>query len=169
MLPYPVTFCVRELPKGMPFGEAKDYAESVRAAGFFFKTWSYPVPRISDSTVPAKYRLGGRQLSPLLIGRSLLWLPAAKAADPLPGNAAVIGLLLALMLVVWIVAWQWRRGERRKDQLIVGEPPRFDLDVEPSQPVRDADDTPDFSRLAELDRGAEEHGGESESAETRIP
>ena len=158
MLPYPVTFCVRELPKGMPYGEVKDYAESVRVAGFFFKTWSYPVPKISDSTLPPGYLLGGRQLSPLLIGRSLVWQPAAKPVDPMPGNTAVIGLLLVVMLIVWIVSWQWRRGERRQDRLTMGEPPKFDLGVELSQPDLDASDAPDFSRLAELDREAEGEG-----------
>lgn len=161
VLPYPVTFYVRELPKGMPYGKVKSYAESVRVAGFFFKTWSYPVPAISDSTLPPGEVLGRQQLSPLLIGRGLVWLPPPMPVDPMPGNAAVVGLLLVLLVIVGIVAWQWRRGQRRYDRLTVGEPPKFDLGVDLSQPGRDAGDAPDFSRLAEMDRGPEgEDGGQ---------
>ena len=44
----PLTFCVRELPEGMPYGNLPRYGETVRIAGFFFKTWSYSVSKIAD-------------------------------------------------------------------------------------------------------------------------
>lgn len=162
VLPYPLTFCVRELPDGMPCGTARSYAESIRVAGFFFKMWRYPVAKISDSTVPSKYALGGQQLSPLLIGRSLVWQSGEKAAGPTLDRATIIGALVAVVLVVLIVAWQWRRGERRHEQLVVGESPQFELNDDAGETTdREVGDRPDFSRLAALD--------DEPDAESRIP
>jgi hypothetical protein len=48
----PLTFCVRELPKGMPVGEGPQFGEPVAVAGFFLKKWSY---RISvDPDIPQR-------------------------------------------------------------------------------------------------------------------
>ncbi len=41
----PVTFCLRQLPEGMPYGNLPRYGEAVRIAGFFFTTWSYPIAK----------------------------------------------------------------------------------------------------------------------------
>jgi len=68
----PLTVCVRQLPEGMPYGDRPHYAEEVRTAGFFFKTWSYAA-RAAVAQQSSK-----RQLSPLLIGNTLQWIPAEK-------------------------------------------------------------------------------------------
>ncbi len=136
----PVTFCLRELPIGMPYGNLPRYGEAVRIAGFFFTTWSYPVARaeaekgdsphlceapfgpfrqmgavpffwLAEATGDAKMR---RQLSPLLIGRSLAWYPTAKpASSNLP--SIIIGiLLLAATVVIWLMAWRSRLRQRKR-------------------------------------------------------
>ena len=46
----PITFCVRELPRGMSTSEGSQATEDIRVAGFFFKTWAYRVPTPSDES-----------------------------------------------------------------------------------------------------------------------
>ncbi len=122
----PLTFCVRELPEGMPHGNIPRYGESVLVAGFFFKTWSYPVRRQSDEALSPGESKTRLQLSPLLIGRSLVWHPPPKPTDQTRANVIVGGLFIAAMIVVWVVAWQSMRRERRwVDQAIGGPPKNF--------------------------------------------
>jgi len=105
----PVTFCVRELPPGMPYGEIPGYGETLYAAGFFLKKWRYVVPKMTDPALnPAD-----RQSSPLLIGRTLTWLPAPKPS-PASSYAFVIGAAAIFFLaIIWFTAWQFRRQEKR--------------------------------------------------------
>ena len=58
--PQPLTFCLRELPEGMPYGNLPRYGETVRMAGFFFKTWSYAVPRCSTPSQKSGRRVPRR-------------------------------------------------------------------------------------------------------------
>ena len=88
----PVTFCIRELPEGMPYGNLPHYGETVRIAGFFFKTWSYGVPKMTDPALDPGDPKTHQQLSPLLIGRSLTWYPAPQPADNTPTNVVIGGL-----------------------------------------------------------------------------
>ena len=121
----PVTFCVRELPQGMPYGNVPRYGEAVRIAGFFFRTWSYAVPQVADPTQkPGDPKLR-RQLSPLLIGRSLSWRPVAKPVASHVSSLIIAGLLLVVMAVIWLLAWQNRQRER-KWLARMESPPKFD-------------------------------------------
>ncbi|MCG2684254.1 MAG: hypothetical protein L6306_11655 [Planctomycetales bacterium] len=120
----PLTFCVRELPEGMPHGNIPRYGESVLVAGFFFKTWSYPIRRQSDEGLSPGEPKTRLQLSPLLIGRSLVWRPPPKPADQTRANVIVGGLFIAAMIVVWIVAWRSMRRERRWVDRAIGGPPK---------------------------------------------
>lgn len=104
---YPVVCCVRELPTGMPTGQALN--ERVRVTGFGFKRYAYPLPVGADG--------GGepqRLEVPLIVARGVQWRPSAPAvrdrATP-PGLLMPAGLLAtALALGGW---WLWRRGHRR--------------------------------------------------------
>lgn len=125
----PLTFCVLELPEGMPQGTKVRYAEDIKIAGFFFKTWSYPVQITDDSGKP-KTRT---QLSPLMIGRSLVWRPETKPAQTRI-NIIVGVVFVAAMFVIWFIAWRSSRTERRwVDQAIGGRPDFSNLDEQDKQ------------------------------------
>ena len=147
---YPLTFCIRDLPANMPYGNVVHYGETVRIAGFFFKTWSYAVPKVTEEAPSKTASKTHRQLSPLLIGRSLTWYRASGPVDNMP-SAIFFGSLFALaMAVIWLLAWLNRRREASW------------LERMESPPSRGA--ALDVGLLAAMD-----HGGESENEETPTP
>lgn len=104
----PLTFCVRELPTGMPTGEGPQFGESVTVAGFFFNTWAYRNRRSPEGSAEPEW-----QLSPLLIGRDLVWHPSeAPASNPLFGAIAA-GLFVAALAGIWWALWQYGRSDKR--------------------------------------------------------
>jgi hypothetical protein len=107
----PLTFCVLELPEGMPYGILPRYGETVRIAGFFLKTWDYAVTQMTDPTLSPGDPKTHRQLSPLLIGRSLQWEPPAKPADRSTSDVVAIVFVAAITIVFWLVTWK-RPGAR---------------------------------------------------------
>jgi hypothetical protein len=148
----PLTFCVRELPDGMPYGNLAHYGESVRVAGFFFKTWEYRIQKMADPVMKTG------QLSPLLIGRSLVWYPPPKPVTSTVVSAVIIGLLIVLMLGIWGVAWRSRRVEQQRAEHTV-PPPQLDTGIElsqvPAEPEPRPDGQPDFGQIAKMDHGHE--------------
>ena len=160
--PQPLTFDVRELPKGMPYGNLRQYGETVRIAGFFFKTWSYSVAKVYDSAQKSNpsTRL---QFSPLLIGRGLVWRPAPKPADNTSTSVVIGVLFLLFMVLIWGLAWQNRRHAKQWEKQAIGETPQLDSGLDLGQADRRAGDRPDFSRLAEM----EESGPASPKSEIR--
>ncbi|MEN6405639.1 MAG: hypothetical protein ABFC77_04120 [Thermoguttaceae bacterium] len=102
----PLTFCVREIPQGMPYGAQPHYGEWVQAAGFFFKTWIYTTAATAASKTT-------RQPSPLLIGRDLAWRPVVVPPRGHSLNAALIIAALAMMGLFWWMAWRGRRREQQ--------------------------------------------------------
>ena len=151
----PLTFCIRELPKGMPFGNLPQYGETVRIAGFFFKTWSYGVPKMTDPALDPGNPKTHQQLSPLLIGRSLTWYPVPQPADNMRANVVIAGLFSCSSSILWLVAWQNRRYEK-KWLAQMEKRPKLDAGIELGQLGPPAGGGPDFSRLAEMDRGPED-------------
>ena len=106
---YPVVFCCRALPEGMPSGEVIN--EPVEITGAYLKTWAYPSAWIAERTG----RNDQLQVSPLLIGHSPKWLVAGPA--PLSfleryGGWLFVGALGVLAAFVWWTA----RGDRRAKQ-----------------------------------------------------
>lgn len=153
----PLTFCIRDLPEGMPYGNVPRYGETVRIAGFLFKTWNYKVPKLLDPALSPGDPKTHRQLSPLLIGRSLVWYPAPKPADNALSGVVVGGLFVLAMLAVWFVAWRSRRRERKWLERMES-PPEFDSDVDADEEdviERRSGSEPDFRRMAEMDQGPE--------------
>jgi hypothetical protein len=144
----PLTFCVRQLPQGMPYGNLPHYGEMVRVAGFFFKTWSYGVLKMADPALQPGDPKKVRQLSPLLIGRSLVWYPAPKPVESTLPNALIGGLFLLVMVVVWLLAWRGRRRER-KWLAHMESPPKLDASIELDQVGKPTDAGPDFSHIRE--------------------
>lgn len=121
----PLTFCVLELPEGMPQGSKTRYAEDIQIAGFFFKTWSYDVQVRSDKTDKTITR---KQLSPLLIGRSLVWRPESPRSQT-GMNTIVAVVFIAAMFAIWFVAWRSSRNSRRwVDQALDKQPDFTNID-----------------------------------------
>ncbi|OYV83004.1 MAG: hypothetical protein B7Z73_16600, partial [Planctomycetia bacterium 21-64-5] len=99
----PLTFCVRELPKGFPDGGT--ITEPVRVAGFFFKKWGY---RQSE----AAQERPGKQLAPLLIGREPVWLETPPA-DQRFANGVFLVLFVVLTVVLWLVVLRLSRSDTK--------------------------------------------------------
>jgi hypothetical protein len=108
---YPVVYCVRELPQGMPMGD--QIGEVVRAGGFMFKKWPY-----TTEMTEAK-RPGLRMTSPLLIGKTVVWERREKA-QPLVGPVAG-GTMIAVIVAVAFFAWWFSRRERRAREALVAK------------------------------------------------
>ncbi len=101
---YPIVFCVRQLPDGMPMGE--NIAETVTAPGFMFKLWSYTTG-ITDrggSAVP--------MVSPLLIGQTVAWSRPAQDRGFSFGPFAA-ATLAAVLAACALLGWHFRRKERQ--------------------------------------------------------
>ena len=99
---FPVVFCVRRLPEGMPVGE--EVNERVRLTGFFFKLYAYR----SEFTETADGR--GRQYSPLLVGLAPRWIPYARPSSPRLG-ILFGGLFIVALVGIWYGLWKYHRGD----------------------------------------------------------
>jgi len=103
----PIVCCVRELPQDMPTGD--DIYESIRATGFFLKTWGFRTAQSAESE-PGTLR---KQLAPLLIGRDLQRLVFDHSASESRRVtiALVAGGVVALFAIGW---WLNRDGGKSK-------------------------------------------------------
>jgi hypothetical protein len=102
---YPLVFCVRELPAGIPTGGSIHVP--VRVAGFFFKDWLYQTRGAPQGDGPDERA----QYAPLLIGRSPLMLAAPerrKAAQFVLGGLFVTALAGICVVAAWLA-----RGDKR--------------------------------------------------------
>jgi hypothetical protein len=131
--PYPVVFCARRLPRGMPDGE--DIHEAVRIAGFFFKLWAYQsdfmAPPAAPDAGPGVERdqqrgAGPRQFSPLLIGVEPQLTSGRTGAGPTTGIGIGVAFVVAL-LGVWL--WLWRSSRRDRQFHRAARTPQFPLDT----------------------------------------
>ncbi|HWB10023.1 MAG TPA: hypothetical protein VG826_12395 [Pirellulales bacterium] len=101
----PLTFCVRELPKGFPQGDR--ITEPVRVAGFFVKRWGYRTASTESTERPVT-----RHLAPLLIGREPIWLQPLPA-DQRFANGVFLVLFVCLTVVLWVVVSRLSRGDAK--------------------------------------------------------
>ncbi len=111
----PLTFCVRELPKGFPTGGK--IQEPVRIAGIFLKKWSYRV-QTADEGQAGEQAARRRQLAPLIIGPGPIWLKPPPADYRFSTTIFVI-LFVIMTIVLWLVVWRMNRsGERFHKQIV---------------------------------------------------
>lgn len=134
----PLVFCVRDLPPGMPIGP--DILEPVRIAGFFFKTWSYPLPKL-DPTAPPR-----RQLAPTLVGRGPVWLREARKSDPYARGIAA-GLFVSAVIGVWLAVWRYNRGDREFHKQVIAKKFNPPANRSLNELGIEADNGPDFRHL----------------------
>ena len=111
---YPIVYCCTELPEGLPTGEQVN--EPVEVAGFIFKRYRYVTRRLIHQLNGTGQ--GRPQESPLLIGKSLSWLPSKKPL-PFPGGMTWLPAITALALIGWIMRgfFKSRRRSRLTDEL----------------------------------------------------
>ena len=157
----PIFFCVRDLPEGMPTGDRPEFAERVRVAGFFFKTWAYKmeVPGSVSETQWADLNPG--HLAPLLIGRRPFWYrPGASAANPWIGAIAG-GLFVLALLGVWVALWRYGRGDKEFHDRTIAKTHALESGISLNEIGLNADGSPDFSGLEQMERDAGEKRGET--------
>jgi len=156
----PITFCVRELPRGMPTGDDPQFGELITVAGFYFKKWVYRVPRPADAPIPKDSRLVRMQPSPLLIGRKPLWhLPEDPAANTLAATIAG-GLFVLALLGIWFALWRNSRSDKRFHDKTIAKARRADSAALLEKLSLRAEGTADFSRLEDAqDQDSNEGGG----------
>lgn len=106
----PITVCTLSLPKQLPRGD--NLYERVRLAGFFFKTWSYPLTSIADAPNPRRSGQSKNQLAPLLIAPRVTWLSSAPAPSTFSATVAVllIGLISVALFYTATRLFRGRRG-----------------------------------------------------------
>jgi hypothetical protein len=101
----PLTFCVRDLPKGFPQGDK--ITEPVRIAGFFFKRWGYRTAALDGTPGAAT-----KHLAPLLIGREPIWIEPPQV-DQRFANGVFLMLFVGLTVVLWLVVSRLSRGDAK--------------------------------------------------------
>ncbi len=105
----PLVLCVRYLPEEMPTGSDPQYAQQLKIAGFFLKTWAFR-PEKADTPDGDP---NTRQLAPLLIGREPVWIQAKQGGSNPWTGAIVGGLFVIILLVIWLVVWRTSRKDRQ--------------------------------------------------------
>jgi len=149
----PLVFCLRELPEGMPPISDPGSAERVQVAGFFMKTWAYPVQVPDEKTGELKHQ---NQLAPLLIGRDMVWLQDTSSRSNVVAGAIAGGLFVLALLGVWIALWQYGRGDKAFRERTIAKHLSTDAGISLGDVDLKGDGTPDFSRLEAADREKDE-------------
>lgn len=126
---YPVVCCVRDLPDGMPRGEA--ISERVRVPGFAFKRYRYPLPEVVVDGKEEQPR-GTHRSAPLIVAPRAEWI-APPSSRGLSDRLfwvffGILGSLAALFAASgWSSARAARRAERARREAL---PERIDLPAE---------------------------------------
>ena len=111
---YPVVFCARQLPVGMPIGEEVD--ESVQISGFFYKLYAYDTEFTST---------GGKkfdQLSPLIVGLQPHWIKRVPRVKSNFGLYVAI-VFVAVVVGIWLLLWYFHRRDNEFRRTVIA--PRF--------------------------------------------
>ena len=148
----PLVFCVRDLPQGMPIGDDPQYAETVRVAGFFFKSWAYGVDQGYDAPEGTVHK---RQLAPLLIGQEPVWYRREPPARNTLAGAIAGGLFVVMLLGIWVAVWRYNRSDQKFQQETLSRALSGESDVSLNELGLNAETEPDFSGLAQMDNSDE--------------
>lgn len=163
----PLTFCVRELPRGFPDGDR--IIETVRIAGFFFKKWGFRSSEEAEPQAPAKPAAIRRQLAPLLVGREPVWVRPVPA-DQRFANGVALVLFVVLTAVLWLVVTVLSRSDAKFHRQVsrrIASPPTEHLAAalfmpEGNDPPKSV--TPDEAGMESLPAATDESETSSEAA-----
>ena len=114
----PLLFNLLELPSGFPQGQ--DINEAVRIPGTYLTGWTYKRDQTDAEKREAAKREAaglppekpGLQKAPLLVGKSLVWIPRSVALQESGFNWYVNGAVIVLLLAVSAIAWTTLRADR---------------------------------------------------------
>ena len=136
---YPITFCVRRLPKGMPEGDKIE--ETVRIPGFYLKQWAYWTEFVSAQDAEQM------QISPMLIGLEPQWVRPQRQFSSWAGML-LAGLFVVSLAGIWIGLWLYSREDARFRRTTLAR----QFEVPEGQSLNEqnieASDGPDFSGIS---------------------
>ncbi|REK15927.1 MAG: hypothetical protein DWQ37_08940 [Planctomycetota bacterium] len=123
----PIVCCVAELPPGMPTGES--IHENVRVTGFFLKSWAFNT-RTSLDSEESPGEAKRKQLAPLLVAKTIQWLPSRAIVPPQSVKLAVglLAAILALGVAMWLVRRSDRQAHAQVESSPGSTPPHVSLD-----------------------------------------
>jgi len=139
---YPMVFCVRRLPEGMPAGD--DIREEVSIPAFYFKLYAYRSQFMSSEDH------NQRQLSPMFIGLEPEWIRPQQTTNPFLG-LIFGGLFVITLLGVWLGLWRYSRADRHFERSTLVRQFEVGQDESLDELGLQASDGPDFSGLSEID------------------
>lgn len=153
MWSYPVTFCVRKLPPGMPTGD--NVGEEIRMAGFFMKKWVYNIGKQPGEEKPERFS------APMLIGHEPIWIkPPPK--DNSAANGIMAGTLFVIALLgVWLGVWRFGRGDKKFQRDTLSRNYALEEGVSLNELHLADKGSPDFSYLNEANESAVDADDES--------
>jgi hypothetical protein len=137
---YPMEFCVRRLPQGMPQGPEITEPVQVEIAAFYFKLWAYRSEYMSSED---RHR---RQMSPMLIGVEPRWIVPEEQRNP--WFSISLGILFVVAVTgIWLGLWQYGRSDRRFERETLAKQFELDRGASLNRMGIEASDGPDFSNL----------------------
>ncbi|MCA9268142.1 MAG: hypothetical protein KDA41_06705, partial [Planctomycetales bacterium] len=135
---FPVVFCLRELPEGMPEGDK--IREPVRISAVYFKLWAYDAAKMSG------FEPGRQQLCPMLVGVSPEVMPRGTSYNPRVGML-IGGLFAAALVGIWIGVWRFGVEDAKFERQTL----KRQFELESGQSLNemglDAKNEPDFRHL----------------------
>lgn len=135
---FPVVFCVRDLPAGMPEGD--DIHQAVRIPGVYFKLWSY------ESVKMSTFDPRQEQPCPMLVALQPDLLESEVVVSPYIGMA-IGGLFIVALFGVWIGVWRFGREDARFERETLKRQFRLDEGKSLDDMGLEAKSEPDFSHL----------------------
>jgi hypothetical protein len=109
---HPATFCVLELPEGLPMGE--NVNEDLRIAGFFLKNWAYETGEFENGEPKWRY-------APMLIGQKPLWHRGPTSSLNVYAGAIAGGLFVLALIGVWVGVWRITRSDQKFQKSVVSK------------------------------------------------
>jgi hypothetical protein len=105
---YPITFCVPQLPEGLPTGDAIN--EPVEITGWFLKLWTYKNEFMArGETEPGQGQ--PLQVAPLLIGYRVTHEPPGSVAGPVSTLTMGVVFIVTLLALCGLV-YRFNRSDR---------------------------------------------------------